>query len=341
MSKNVWDLHKEILGFETQSNQDEIKKLAQDGLTAIELNSAALQENATINDKKQSIFAVRLKTKECKLTAQTGDEFFAGDIVNVFSEKWIIYETYMDECDILRGKAFLCNHLFRFQNGDNPTIIERYGVIDDGSYSSGDNKQIPMETGYYKIYMPLDDDTKKIFKDKRFAIGIDYDKDANKILSVIKVSWIDKKSYNTGEGSHLLVLRAERDQYQKDKDSINESMCDFIETDENPEDPEIPEEPTDKASCVIVGKDELRLGTSRDYEVTVQDADGNNVDITGKTFEWTYNDITGVKYTINDNTTLLTIAVPMNASLYGEVINISVIDTANEFINGIKNVEVV
>lgn len=336
MSKGVWDLQKKILGFEIQSNQDAAKKLMQDGLKAIELNSSTLQRNALINGIEQSIYAIRTKTKECKLTAKTGDEFFSGDIVDIFSGKWIIYETYWDECEILRGKAFLCNHLFRFQNGDDSTIIERYGVIDDGSYSREGNNQIPLETGSYKLYMPLDDDTKKIFKDKRFAIGINYDKDANVVLSVIKVNWIDKKSHNIGEGSHLLVLRAERDQYQKDKDSITQSMCDFIESD-----PIIPEAPTDKAECVIVGKDEIRLGTSRDYEVVVKGVDGSNIDITSKTFSWGYNAIMGVKYLINDNTARLTITVPMNASLSGEVISISIIDTADEFINGTKDVEVI
>jgi len=349
MNDGVWELFNDVLKSETQASRENAKKLAQSSLPIIGLNSSALHTDAKINNVEQPILAVRTKAKECKLTARIGDEFCSGDLVEVFSEKWLILETYRDECDILYGKAILCNHLFRFQIGNNPTIIERYGVIDDGSYLSDSNKQIPLETGYYRIYLPLDDYTSKIHIGKRFAIGTNYDKKGNEILSVIKVSWIDKKSYNIGQGSHLLVLRAEQDQYDRNRDNLSLSICDFIESDtpeapeepEIPDDPETPEEPTIATRCYIVGKDEIRLGTSRDYEIVVKDDDGNQIDLTGKTFEWQYNEIAGITYLVSDDTTRLTISVPMTASLSGEVITIVVTDAAHGFVVGTKDVEVV
>ncbi|MFA5625810.1 MAG: hypothetical protein WC966_12310, partial [Bradymonadales bacterium] len=159
MTKGIWDLNREMLEADTRSGQEDAKLLAQSGLIDIETNSAALHPGAKRNGVEQPVLAVRWKTKECKVTARLGDELYAGDVLDLFNEKFLVVETYIDECEILRGKAYLCNHLFRFQNGKDATIIERYGVIDDGSYSSKDDKQIPTEAGSYKVYMPLDNDT--------------------------------------------------------------------------------------------------------------------------------------------------------------------------------------
>lgn len=335
MAKNIWELQAKILNSEVQSEQSSARIAAKEGLLSIEANSGALQPNAKRNGIEQPILAVRLKAKECKITARDGDEFYAGDILDLFNEKFLVMETYIDECEILRGKAYLCNHLFRFQNGKDATIIERYGVIDDGSYSTRDDKQIPTETGSYKIYMPLDDDTDKIFKGKRFAIGTGYNEDLKQTLTVIKVSWIDKKSNNLGDGSHLLVMRAERGEYQEADDSISQSICNFIENDGVE-----PIEPTTKTRCIISGADELRIGTSREYSVTVEDDDGNDVDITNKEFIWACDAAETVTHSITEDTKRITVSVPKNAILSGETISLSVVDIGKELEAGVKVVEV-
>lgn len=336
MTKSIWELQKEILGSDIQSDSESAKQLAQSSLMDIETNSPALQSNATRNGVKQPILAVRWKTKECKVTARLGDELYAGDILDLFNEKFLVMETYIDECEILRGKAYLCNHLFRFQNGKDATIIERYGVIDDGSYSSKDDKQIPTEVGSYKVYMPLDSDTDKIFKGKRFAIGVGYDKELKQTLTVVKVNWIDKKSNNLGDGSHLLAMRTERDEYQEGNDSITQSICNFIETD-NGEEPVIP---TTKPRCIISGADGLRTGTSREYSVTVEGDNGDAIDIADKAFAWACSASETVTHSISEDTKRLTVNVPKSASLSGETISLSVVDIDEEYETGVKVVEV-
>ena len=338
---NLWDKQKEYLQQTVKANQESVKRRAQKSLGVIERNSPASQEDALRNGEPQEMLIVRMKTKEIKITAFMGDELNTGDIIDCFGEKWLVMESFTNETGIRYGSAWACNTILRFQNGTSE-VIERHAIIDDGNYINVArfNPQLPLEEGFYKVYLPLDDDTQKIHINKRFSIGIAYNERVEPILAVIRTVWIDPKSRNIGLGSQLLSLRMERDVFNAQKDNVEKMICDYIlGNDEQVVTPPDPDPDNPVLHCMIVGRDTIRIGTTRVYAVQVIDENAEVIDTTGTAFVWTFNTIQGIEITTNGGQ--LSIQVPLNFSLIGQQIELSVVDANEEFVEGTLKVEVV
>ena len=127
-----------------------------------------------------------------------------------------------------------CNHLFRFQTQDGK-IHERWGVVDPGVFSTTINETeiIPLLNTQYKIYLPYDIDTARLYIDKRLAIGAMYDRDGDMVLRVYRITDYDPQSSNYGEDK-LLLLKIKSDIFDPTKDNVEEDLCDYIEPDTIP-----------------------------------------------------------------------------------------------------------
>jgi len=339
---DIWKSHSEKLKGELSSSQKHPVRFTQSSLSYIARNSAALQEGALRNGAEQPMLIVRMKTKECKITVFPGDEIFAGDYVDCFGERWLVIESYTDEHGIQFSKAWLCNHLFKFQNRSGK-VIERRGVIDDGSYSASSDKRLPLEEGFFRAYLPLDEDTEKIFIDQRFAIGTAYNAKQELILSTVKVGWIDKQSGNSGAGSHLLRLRLETDIYNAQADNFEKMICNYVPEKEPDAENEATESEDNTAPALcridIDGRDSLRLGTSRTYVARVLDGDGETVEMSC-TFVWGHSTgLNGVVFNIDEDK--CTISVPLTAALIGTEIELTVADSGGLYKPFAKKIEVI
>ena len=342
---NIFDKQRDFLEQTVKANQASAKRRAQRGVGVIERNSSASQEEALRNGEPQPLLIVRMKTKEIKITAFLGDELFAGDLIDCFDEKWLVMEAFTDENGIRYGNAWACNTVLRFQNG-TPTIVERHAIIDDGNYINVArfNPQLPLEEGFYRVYLPQDEDTQKIHINKRFSIGISYNERIEPILAVIRTVWIDPKSRNIGEGSRLLSLRMERDVFNKQRDNVEELICDFVTAGINgstPPDIEPPGPDPDNPvlRCLIEGRDTIRIGTTRAFNVRVVDEESAPFEADSFQFVWTWEAVNGITFTPNG--AQLNIQVPLTISLVGRMIELSVVDEDGAFDAGTFKVEVV
>lgn len=291
----------------------------------------AYQADATVEGVTTPIVASRESTLECKIKAAPGTDLHIGDLVECLDETWIVVELYTDKVGIINGKMWVCNDILRFQNHSTP-VITRYCVIDDGSYSrktSDPIAYVPVNT--YKLYCPMDAATLQLYIDKRLAFGRIYAPDGTQVLEVYKVIGIDLKSRNFGEGSHLMVLTLQRDVYHEALDDISNLLCDFYVA------PGDTPSPSLVGSCVIVGRDAIRAGTTRKYTATFTDADGTVIpDVTPV---WTVSAASGVTTSIDQNT--LVIVVPLNENLIGEEITITVADEGALYGTFEKKVQVI
>lgn len=205
-----------------------------------------------------------------------GDELFAGDIIDAFGSKWIVMEARADSTTHKTGVMYQCNKLFRFQNFTSD-IIERWGIVDISGYSSSFNSNTQMQhsSEQVAIYMPFDDDTAKIYVDKRLPSHVGYDQFGNKILFSFKITGTNPVSESYNNGDHLLMLKAERFLYAQEKDNLELEICDYIRPDETVVDPPA----SDSAlRCGIVGGTSIRIGGTRIYKAIFKDSDGNTVD---------------------------------------------------------------
>lgn len=327
-----WPLYEKLLGNGLAANRREVAiDESVNAFVSGMVDDPAYQENATVDGETTPIIASRKSTIMCAIKAPPSTDIHIGDMVECFNEHWIVVELYVDKVGIINGEMWLCNNILRFQNR-SIAVISRHCVVDDGTYSkkSSDPDAFVM-ANTYKIYITIDDATKKLFVDKRLAFGQIYSADGEEILEVYKIIGMDVKSKNFGEGSHLMVLTVQRDVYDPQVDSLSENICNIFADNGDTAHPEV------AGSCVIVGRDVARLGTSRKYTATFTDASG--VVVTTVTPVWFINAPDGITY--NASGTECTIKVPLDEKYVGEMITIIVSDAEGVFGTYEKKVQVI
>lgn len=221
------------------------------------------QENCLRNGNPQRFMIARSDVLyRANITAFPGEELYPGDIIECFGEHWICYQTRVASSLQVTGIIWLCNHLFRWQNNSSE-IIERWGVLDSGVFSTTKTAGYEINTPdvQYKIYLPLDSDTIKLYVDKRIATNIRYDANGKEILEVYKLTRVDPTSQAYGKGAHLMFLNARSDDYIAEHDNISERICDYIA----PESDGIVKPPAELLHGEITGRDNIRIGGSRTY----------------------------------------------------------------------------
>lgn len=330
--------------------------------------SPAYQEDAEVNGEPQPIVATRKDTNKCDVTVIPGDRLYIGDLVKVFNEYWICVEMYVDEFGMYYGELWMCNHIFCYQDFEL-NIIHKYAILDDGSYSNGNDKAIKVTDNSFNCYVSLDAESRALFIDKRLGISVIYDKSGKEVLEVGKIKWIDIKSRNFGEGSHLMVFGINEDSYNPTADNIEELICDYQEApieDEEPDEPITPpeepdetdnggeggegnegggdEEPSEpepviKGTLSIEGRKTIKAGSGRTYSLVAIDKESGNTIEAPEDVEWRIEfDGNGVSIVPNGATCKVT--VKENDSLIGSIFTIKCSSSSGEYIEAKINVEV-
>lgn len=322
MTNDWFDKYRSWLEVNRDAEREQEKNSARTTLIETFKNSVAYQTGALRNGVSQPIIATRSNTRKCNLTVMPEDTMSIGDLIYVFNEYWICMELYTDEYELIHGELWLCNQLFKYQDLDG-RIIKKHAIIDDGSYSKGSDKAIPVTNNTFNCYVSMDEDSKTLCVDKRLAIDTIFDAGGKPIIDVGKISWVDTKSRNFGKGSHLLAFGLTDDLYNEEKDNIDLMICDYFAT--SPD-----EEPI--ADLFIEGRETIRVGTGRTYKVTALD---------GLLPEWKIQpEIAGV--TIKGNGDYgITLSVAMDDALIGKTLLLECSDKSETYPAVTKEIEVI
>lgn len=323
------------------------------------------QAGAKRNGVSQPIVITQTKSGSvCKISALPDDELNIGDIIECLSGYWLVVDVNPVNPIAKSGEMWLCNLKIRFQNKSS-TVVERYCVVDSGSYSkTSTNQVIDTVSAGYKIYLPNDEETKKIPVDKRLTTGRIYNSNGEQILEVYEVEWIDSKSKNNGLSDGIIILNVRAGEYNKITDNLSLLVCDYIEPDE-PEEPEPidnsddsepplgesgngePEEeyPEIVGKYTLSGRANLRIGTSAKYTIGLLNNDNTPIEITSQTDYIVSFD--GEAASIGDDTELsnntFILNCPMDYSLIGKSLTIKIhsvsgIHTDAELSVGVVNI---
>lgn len=195
-----------------------------------ELETSICCENALRNGEPQKFIVTASKQKnKCDIVAFPDEPLYAGDYIDCYGEKWIVTEVSPVNTLQLSGVMLQCNFLLRFQNGTSD-IIERWAVLDSGVYSTtiAGEKPVFYPNAQYKVWLPLDEDTRLLHVDKRFAVEKITDQKGDAILSVYRFTTHDGISESNGSGAHLLVMKAKSDEYKPGADNIDLMVCNYI-----------------------------------------------------------------------------------------------------------------
>lgn len=248
-----------------------------------------------IKDTDGNTFKKKIKT--CH-----DDKFNLGDYVLWNNQYWLITLLDPDEKTWNRGYMYLCTVSLRWQNSDGE-IVERWAYSEDFTkYSSGvtGNNTLKIGDNQYGLTLPIDSETKKLKRDKRFAIDFD---DATEpdiyALTNRKVNLNNNQYF--GRGGIMTTTMSfdafspEKDRYVTLEDGKQVWICDYHSPTVPPA-PPIPDETTD-LSVSISGGTTLRCGRVKSWTVKFTDASRNEV--TDYDFKWSVVSNFDVAQTVN------------------------------------------
>lgn len=258
-----WGIYERYISSNGKTEQEEILEDAKINFSESAVNNLGYYPDVIYNGQKQKRQFLIQRTEsynKVKIVAFPDEKLFSGDILECGGEKLLVTNVYLLNKLQTAGLAWICNINLKFQNGSSE-IIEIPAALDDGTYSTtvGEEKDIQYPNKKFRIYLPYNEDTEKIFIDKRLCIDVSYDKYGKKQLEVYKVSGINHKSVTFGKNSHLLELTVASDQYSPEKDNLEEMICDYIAPTSQKE------PPLNKLRCSISGNKFIYIGNSRTY----------------------------------------------------------------------------
>ena len=331
MENENFELYREWLQAGLTADTEYAKRFAEESFADTIQNSTTFQKEAMCNGAVFPLAATRTEMKKCSISLMPNTEMHLGDVVHVFNEDWLCMELYTDELGMTRGEIWMCNQLFKYQDVEG-NVIEKLAIMDDGSYSKGDEKSIPVTDNYFVCYMSLDEQSRILHVDKRLPKDTILDAYGNEILEVGKIVWYDAKSKNFGKGSHLLAFGLSDDVYSKEHDSVDLGICDYFEPTATTE---VPEE---TGYLFIDGRSSIRIGTSRTYSVKAIEASGNTAD-DFTTAEWSVDNLPKGAAIAPDGL-VCRITIPLDETLIGKAFEVRCTDKNGKYQGANVTVEV-
>lgn len=217
-------------------------------------------------------------------------EVLVGDYIDFAGFKWIVHDADSEMEMFIDGIMYQCNYLLKWQD-EAGAIIERWTHISNASsYNTGKDYSYPttIGTNQLMVYLPIDEDTVKLERDKR--VFCDF---TNKGVRY-KFARVDSVSESYGKGGLLYIIMTE-DLEHHDSDNEELQICDYFE----PTTTELVEN-TIVSSIDYVTDTIILNGSKRDFTAVFLDANGKAVD--GYTAEWELTADFDFDYTIDGNT---------------------------------------
>lgn len=314
-----WDLYETMLSAYGLSDREaSLNETKENFITSI-VENPSYRDDICKNGEKCSLVIDRTETSyKYKIIALPDEELNAGDLITIDDENLIVIEVRSLNPLQKVGTAWLCNINLSFQNGTHD-IITRPAVLDSGAFSTtkSGNEELQYVDKQLKLYLPYDDDTKKLFVDKRIAVDTLFDKYGQEILEVYNITGINRVARNYGHGSHLLVCDLRSDTYSPSVDNLELMICDYIA------DNDTSDSVTAQLPCSISGRPTIMLGQTRTYTATFYDAD--NQEVGG--IEPIWNIFSNIEISTQEVDNTIKITVPDNEDCIGEMIQVILTDT--------------
>lgn len=331
--------YKAMLSSDGNTERQRTVTRANRDFNTLAVNNPAYEATAKRNGVVQPFLFTRCDVKyKANIVAMPNDDLNVGDVIEVFGEHWIVVQMFGINTLQRSGLAWQCNYLLKFQNFSSD-VIEKWVVLDSGIYSTTkkDDNTVSWLDVQFKAYLPYDDDTKKLFVDKRIAIDKIYNKDGNQILDVHCITRFDAESESYGTDGQLLILYLRSDSYNPDTDSLAEMICDYIA----PPDAGGSTPNDELLNCEIVGRSTIKpTNVARSYTGNFY-ADDGTVDST-VTPVWTYTIPNGYENYITASVTSGTLTVRVNdVRAVGQIVSIELADDNGAYNTSTLSLEVV
>lgn len=173
-----------------------------------------------------------------KIKTRPQEHIYLGQIVSWANTYWLITELDFDQQICCIGEMEQCNTILRWQDEER-NICSAYAVAEDATkYGEGIQDTVFMQTPYFvlKLKVPINQDTSKIVRDKRFLLGKFGSAGELTSYVVTRVNRItgtyDLENQNLEHG--YIEVTLSEDQLRPDVDNIDLGIADYIVPEDNP-----------------------------------------------------------------------------------------------------------
>ena len=308
-----WEAYENLLAARGDSAKDRIVNMSIEHFRSIAPRSAGYEPDCKRNGVTQRFLVDRTQTAyKYDFIAFPGESIETGDLIECDGHMFIICEPprVLNEV-ILVAKGWLCNLHLRWQNGTKD-ILERWCVLDSGVYSTTktNDDQYSVPDKQFRLYIPYDSDTKKLFVDKRIATDVRYNALGKEILECYAITGYNHiaRSY----GGHLMICELRSSLYDEEKDNLAEMICDYVGRGAD-------DSASEDGKVSISGRKTIRIGTSRSYSAV--GVDSNEI-------SWGISAFAGVSHTTANGK--MTVKIKDDRLLVGKTIRVSVYDKNGE-----------
>lgn len=230
---NIYDRVRAIQGAAKNTSRKEVNNAMIVRSFARHFRDSVDYHNDTLVDgKPQELIVARNKNipNEKKIYAAPGEEFSLGALVDCFDCKWLVTEVDPNHEQYFSGKMEQCNREMTWQDDESLKIVSQWITMDKPYFSNLDeNAHSTISTRMFKVYLPYDEYSSKLYVDKRIMLEIINGKPITYRITSVDVS-TQRFVYKDGiEG--FICLYIEQDQYNPKTDNKELMICDYIDPD--------------------------------------------------------------------------------------------------------------
>lgn len=243
-------------------------------------------------------------TYKKKIKSKHDDYYKLGDYIFWDGQTWIVYSLDSDDKAYHSGYMYLCTTTLRWLN-ERGKLVERPCYTEDFTkYSSGvdGNENFMVGDNQYGLILPVDEETKKLRRDRRFVIDLE-DAEIPDVYKLTNKKTNLSNNLSFGRGA-LMTLTASYDSYNKDTDRLYEKpdgtkvwVCDYF----SPTQPSVTPIPLEnyKVSVSISGGTTLRVSRNKTWSVKFYD--DSEKEIQDVQFKWNIKSDFELTKTENEN----------------------------------------
>lgn len=257
-----WETYKHKLTATGNSRRDRQIAQTQRSILNRSINSPAYKEVLINGEPRQVVITSCAELYNKRINALPNEHIYAGDDVEWNGQHWIIDMIDCEDEVYQRGTMKHCNTYLKWQKEDGE-IIGRWGYSEDiTKFALGMVETTIINSIQFgiKLLLPLDEETVKLRRDRRFLIGIEEDKPNAYILTQRNVITQNFSQTLVNKGGILTLSFSQTQLEEQNGDRPDLMIANYFD----PKELEDNFIPTENVNCKIThsGKAELKSGGS-------------------------------------------------------------------------------
>ena len=319
-----WDLYNRSLTVDGDTRRERVVNQTQRNINRRIINSPSFKHVLVDGVEQDLVITSSTEMWHKKIDAMPNERIYMGSIVEWNGRHFIIFQTDTDYEVVQRGEMYECNIFIKWQN-EKGEIIGRYGWSENLSqFSSGtvESRIMMSIQQVFHVLLPLDEETVKLRRDKRFLIDV---LNEEPLAYVLTRRDVVSNNYTVGDASKgidykdkLLSLALSETQLSE-KDNVELMIADYFEPKDNT--PLI-----NDCRITYSGEPKVRVGgTGKEFQAEFFDNGGNRIDAEAVWTLVTTSEDEG-KITLETDGDKATIFVKNDTSLLGTQVKLTVAD---------------